>query len=301
MKRFLPTLLLVPSLAYAHPGSPLLADAESPPPNLAARPAASETKVQSVFILVLSGGEVAAPDALDDAARQEIESNTALALAPRDSFSNDLRTQTVSKCAGDPKCFANALRTAGVDVDLILTISATNVGEGTLLGLRLIDADKGQGGQNVKDIATFGEELPSGSSPVRATKEFTKNVFPPTIWGQIASVVVEVDQPSAEVLVGASQCVSPCKLDRMLPGRYPVVVKKSGFVNWTGDVSLAAKGTETLKVSMIEEETPLTSSPWFWGAIGLGVAAVGTAAIVLATANDGPVVVCIARDITQCE
>ncbi len=294
-------MLLVPSLAYAHPGSIFRADAEAAPPNLAARPAAGEQKAQSIFILVLSGGEVAAPDALDDAARQEIESNTALQVAARDSFSNDLRTKTVSQCAGDPKCFATQLRTAGVDVDLILTISATQIGENSLLGLRLVDADKAGGGMNVKDIATFGEELAGGASPVRATKEFTKNVFPPTIWGQIASVVVEVDQASAEVLVGLSQCVSPCKLDRMLPGRYPVVVKKSGYVNWTGEVALAAKATETLKVTMVEEETPLTSSPWFWGAIGLGVAAAGTAAVVLATADKGPVVVCIARDISQCD
>jgi hypothetical protein len=254
---------------------------------------------RSVAIFILSGEEVGTPiSELYGAARRGIETETALDVAPFEVFPAELRENAIRQCAGDGGCFAERTRQAGVDVDLLLLVSANRIGDGVLLGLRLVDLRITQG---KPDIAAIGEQLPEGASLLRAMKDYLGSVFPPNIWGQVANLRVEPDQENAEVLVGPRACVSPCKIERMTPGTYDVVIRKSGYQEWRGSVTLKPRQDEVVTAALIAEEGGVISSPFFWGAVGLGAAAIAVGAILLFRPADGPFTICIAQSEDQCD
>lgn len=274
-----------------------------PPPLAADAPSGANPPLEpahSIAIFVLSGEEVGTPiSELYGAARRGIESETALDVAPLEVFPASVREAAIRQCAGSGTCFADRVRQAGVDVDLLLLVSADRLGEGTLLGLRLVDLRLAAEGRK-PDLAAIGEQLPEGASLLRSMKDYLGSVFPQTIWGQVASLKIEVDQENAEVLVGPRACVSPCKFDRMPPGDYDVVIRKAGYQQWRRAVQLRSRQDETISATLIEEESSLTSSPLFWGAIGLGAAAATVGAILLLRPNDGPFTICIAENEATC-
>jgi hypothetical protein len=254
---------------------------------------------KSVGIFVLSGEEVGTPiSELYAAARRGIESETALDVAPLEVFPPSVRQTAIRQCAGDGACFAERVRQAGVDVDLLLLISADRIGEGILLGLRLVDLRLAAEGKK-PELAAVGEELPEGASLLRAMKDYLAGVFPKEIWGQVASVKVEANQPNAEVLVGATPCVSPCKLERMTPGQYEIVIRKAGYREWRGTIDLGSRQDETISATLQEEEASLVANPLFWAAI-IGAAAVGVGAVFLLRPSNSPFEICVADSEEMC-
>ncbi|MFO0723735.1 MAG: PEGA domain-containing protein [Myxococcota bacterium] len=255
---------------------------------------------RSVAIFVVSGEQVGTPiSELYAAARRGIEADTALEVAPFEVFPPSMREESIRRCAGDGGCFARAVRDAGVDVDLLLLVSADRLGEGILLGLRLVDLHK-KAGEDA-NIAAVGEQLPEGVSLLRAMKDYLEPVFPKALWGQVASLKIEVDQANAEVLVGQKTCVSPCRFDRLLPGDYDVLVRKKGYQDYKKSVSLQSRHDETLTVSLTEESGSIFASPFFWGATGAVVAAAAVTTVLIVTSNSGPFVICIAKDQALCK
>lgn len=282
--------LLVSSLAAASPA--LAADAP-------AAAAEGPTLARSVAIFVVSGEQVGTPiSELYAAARRGIEADTALEVAPFEVFPPSMREESIRRCAGDGGCFARAVRDAGVDVDLLLLVSADRLGEGILLGLRLVDLHKKPGED--ANIAAVGEQLPEGVSLLRAMKDYLEPVFPKALWGQVASLKIEVDQANAEVLVGQKTCVSPCRFDRLLPGDYEVVVRKKGYQEFKKAISLQSRHDEAMTVSLTEESGSIFSSPFFWGATGAVVAAAAVTTVLIVTSNSGPFVICIAKEEALC-
>jgi hypothetical protein len=131
--------------------------------------------------------------------------------------------------------------------------------------------------------------------------DYLAKVFPGDIWGQVATLNVESNAENAEVLVaGLSSCVTPCKLERKYPGKYPVMIKKTGYQPWSGSVDLQAGQTSKVEATLTEEESSLTESPLFWGAVGAGAVAAGVVAFLLLSPDDGPVTICIAREESLC-
>lgn len=259
----------------------------------------AKERPRSLGIFVLSGEEVGAPRSeMYSSARREIEAKTALDVGGPELFPSSMRETAIRECAGDSACFAERSRQAGVDVDLLLLVSAARVGEGVLLGLRLVDLRITSG---KAEIAAVGEQLPEGMSLIRAMGDYLGRVFPPEIWGQVSSVKVDTNQENAEVLVGTRACVSPCKIERMLPGRYDIVVRKSGYEEWRGAVNLSPEKEEVVTVSLIEEPGSVLSSPWFWGAVGVGAAAAVVATVLLVQPSSGTFTVCIAQTPDLCE
>src|SRR5262249_7592279 len=129
---------------------------------------ADHTSPRSVAIFVLSGEALGTPiSELYAAARRGIEAETALDVAPFEVFPAELRESVIRSCAGDGGCFAEKTRQAGVDADLLLLVSANRIGEGVLLGLRLVDLRNTSG---KPDIAAIGEQIPEGASVLRAMK-----------------------------------------------------------------------------------------------------------------------------------
>lgn len=281
-------LLCSASVADANEAA-TLAPQRAPPPA-----ASSEATPRNVAILVLSAEQVGVRSFdVYASTREAIEEHTVLEVAPLDVFSDSMRAQTIRLCAGDGRCFANKLAASGVHVDLLLTVSADRLGESVLLGMRLVDTRRARRG-DAPDLATVGEGLPAGVSLLRAIRDQLPRVFGESIWGQIASLVVEADRPNAEVLVGEITCVSPCKLGRMRPGRYEVIVRKPGFVPWTASVLLEAGQVERRAVELRPEERSIFVSPWLWVAVAAGAAAASTAVYFAVRPADGPSEVCIA-------
>jgi hypothetical protein len=258
----------------------------------------AEGAPRSVAVFVLSGEALGTPiSELYAAARRGIEAETALEVAPFEVFPAELRENAIRQCAGDGACFAERTRQAGVDADLLLLVSASRSGEGVLLGLRLVDLRVTAG---KPDIAAIGEQIPEGASVLRAMKDYLGSVFPPEIWGQVASLKVEVDQENAEVLVGSRACVSPCKIDRMPAGSYDVLIRKSGFQDWRGSVALRPRQDEVVTATLVAEPSSLTSSPLFWIATGVGAAALAVGAVFLFRPSSDNFTVCIAPSEDLC-
>lgn len=288
--------------AVAAVGAPVWAQTEGAP--AAPAPAADVGKMagpKSLAIFVLSGEKVGAQ--MTDVyavVRQGIEAETALEVAPLEVFPSTVRENAIRQCAGDPRCFAGKVREAGVQVDWLLLVSADRLGEGVLLGLRLIDLRLAAANQP-PELQAIGEQLPEGVSLLRAIKDYLAQVFPRDVWGQVASLKIEVDQPNAEVLVGQKTCVSPCSFARLAPGDYDVTVRKQGFVDFHKGLKLASRQDEVLNVALTEEEGSLMASPFFWGAVGLGAAAATVLTVVLATAGSGKTTICITSNPELCD
>ena len=148
-----------------HPASPWLAAATLlalAAPALAAPPT---ERPRSIAIFVLSGEKVGAQ--LTDVyavVRQGIEAETALEVAPLEVFPSSVRDSAIRRCAGDGACFANTVRESGVAVDWLLLVSADRLGEGVLLGLRLVDLRLAAAGQP-PNLAAVGDKSPDGLLP----------------------------------------------------------------------------------------------------------------------------------------
>jgi len=255
---------------------------------------------KSIAVFILSGEKVGAP--MTDVyavVRQGIEAETALEVAPLEVFPSSVRDTAIRQCAGDGACFAGKVRDAGVEVDWLLLVSADRLGEGVLLGLRLIDMRLAAAGQT-PNLAAVGEQLPEGTSLLRAIKDYQEQVFPRDVWGQVASLKIEVEQPNAEVLVGAKTCVSPCNFARLAPGPYEVTVRKAGYLDFHKTITLASRQDEVVNVALTEAGSDLVASPLFWGAVGLGAAAAAVVTVLLVTSSGGPTIICVTSEPANC-
>jgi hypothetical protein len=282
-------------IAAAAPGHPFL-EAADQPPNLDVQPA-PPPKSQTIVVLILSGEEAGIPlSEVYGNARKAIEENTALVVAPLDVISLNNREAAIRDCAGKAACFAAKVRgTAEVQVELLLTVSVDRLDEGTLVGFRLVDVGSEQ------EIGAAGDEVPVGMSMLGAMERQLPDVFPKSVWGQIANLSVVTQPEGAEVTVAGRSCVSPCDLKRILPGTYAISIKKTDFEPWSGTVALAARETAKVEQTLAEPPGGITSNPFFWGGIAAVVVGLGVGAFFLFRPNDRIVNICIADDPMQCE
>lgn len=284
----LATLLPSISSARAAPPPPTAPPAPPAPPR--------SMSVKPVAILLISGEEIGVPlSEIYSNARRVIESNTALPVAALDVISLDERAAAIRNCAGDARCFAAKVRATASNVGYLLTISADRLDEGFLLGFRLVDVE------TEREIGAAGDEIPVGMSMLGAMENQLPNVFPASIWGQIATLHIDSEPRVAEVTVGGRSCVSPCDLTRMPPGKYEVTIRKAGYLPWQGSVVLGARDTASVSTVLKEAESKITSSPFFWGALGVLVAAGGVVSFLALRSTDRHVNICIAPDQRQCQ
>jgi hypothetical protein len=254
-------------------------------------------KVQTVAILILSGEEAGIPlSEVYGNARKAIEENTALVVAPLDVLALEEREAAVRECAGKAACFAAKVRAnATTQVDLLLTVSLDRLDEGTLLGFRLVDVG------SEEEIGTAGDEVPVGMSMLGAMERQLPDVFTTRVWGQIANLTVTTQPDGAEVTVAGRSCVSPCDLTRIVPGRYDIGIKKSGYEPWAGTVTLKPKESAKVEQTLNEPPAGITSSPFFWGGIAAVVVAAGVGAFFLFRPESRVVSICIAEDPGLCD
>lgn len=263
--------------------------------------AAAPPLPKSIAILVLSTESTGVPmSEIYGAARAVVEHNTVLEVASLEVFSAAVRAEAIRECAGDGRCFAMKLRRTGAMVDLLLTISADLLGDSLLLGLRLVDSRLTAPGER-PDIAAVGQELAADGSFLDELERSIPRVFPRSIWGQVATIAVSADVDNAEALIGERTCIVPCEINRLRPGSYDVLVRKSGAGDWRTSVEL--RQGDTARVEAILQTPPsIAESPVFWGVLGAGVLAVaaGTVTFFLLRSDDPPGEICIAATEAQC-
>ncbi len=252
-------------------------------------------RVDTVAVLILSGEESGVPlSEVYGGARRAIELHTALNVAPLDAIGLAVREEAVRECAGKAACFAEKVR--GGSANLLLTVSVDRIGEdeGLLLGLRLVDVVTEQ------QIGAAGDEVPAGMSLFGAMEQQLPGVFPRSVWDQIGVLLVKTTPSNAEVTIGGRSCASPCELKRLVPGTYEAVVRKTGYIDWKGPVTVQAQKTVTLERTLDEPEGSIAASPWLWGGIGLAAVGAGIAAFLLLRSDDRLVNVCVAPNPMDC-
>lgn len=287
-------LVAVPATASAAPPGSVLMQARSDDgagPNLAPQPQAPP-RAQTLAVLILSGEEAGVPlsDVYTSAVRA-IESHTALNVV---DVAVSERETAIRECAGKAACFAQKVRSAAGSVDLLLTVSVDRLDEGLLLGLRLVDVI------TYDELGATGDEIPVGMSLVGAMETQLADVFPRSVWDQIASVEIETTPANAEVSIAGRSCASPCSLSRMIPGTYEVAIKKAGYEPWRGTVTLTPGRPAKVNTVLVEPEGGITSSPVFWGAIGAAVIGAGVATFFLLRPENRTINLCIARSEDLC-
>lgn len=266
----------------------------------AAPPAASASDFRALAILVLSGEKLAiSPSEIYSATRREIERETVLEVAGPDVLAGAVREEAVRRCAGNGRCFARALREAGVSVDLLLTVSADRLAQGVLLGLRLVDVAAAEGGAKA-DIAAVGDDVPNEGALLDAIANSVSKVFPPTIWGQIARVEVTTDPAAAEVSIAGHVCVSPCAIDRLKPGPYELAVTKRGFAPVRKPIELVPHDVRKLDLELTSEDGGILTRWWLWGAVGAAAVATGVVVGLAASGGSGGLRVCLAKTEAEC-
>lgn len=250
----------------------------------------------TLAILILSGEEAGVPlSELYGSARKVVEAQTALVVAPLDTIALADREAAIRDCAGKAECFAARARVGGGNAGVLLTVSVDRHDDGLLLGFRLVDVKTGQ------QIGASADEVPMGMSLAGAMEQQLRDVFPGSIWGQVADVRIETEPSHAEVTIGSRSCASPCRLTRLPPGVYEVSARKAGYDAWRGSVELVAKEEAELAVTLEAPAGGLTSSPLFWSAVGLAAATAGVAAFFLLRPADRVVNICIAPDRALCD
>lgn len=280
--------------ARAEQGGALYAQAKTEPdlsPGRLLRPAG-----KTVAILLISGGEVGVPSSeIYGNARQVVEAHTALNVAPLDVIGITEREAAIRDCAGNAKCFARRVRDTASNVNLLLTVSVDRLDDGYLLGFRLVDVATEQ------DLGAAGDEIPTGMSMLGAMEQQLPTVFPASVWDQIGALEIDSQPTAAEVTAAGRSCVSPCQLTRLTPGSYEVTIKKSGFLQWQGNAVVNPRETSRIEVKLEEPAGGITSSPWFWVALGAVAVGGGVAAFFALRPSEKVVNLCIADDIAMCE
>jgi hypothetical protein len=281
-------LAMLPATGIAA-GPSVLAQARTDTgPNLAAQ-APAPPRPGTVAILILSGEEagLALSNIYSDA-RKAIEGHTAMNVAPLDAIGLAEREAAIRECAGKADCFARKVRINSGAIDQLLTVSVDRLDQGLLLGFRLVDVKTEQ------ELGATGDEVPVGMSMFGAMEQQLAQVFPTTVWNQIAAVTIQTEPANAEVSIGGRACASPCELKRMIPGTYEVTIKKAGYVPWTGTVTLTPDRAANVNTILAEPAGGITSSPLFWGAIGAAVVGAGVATFFLLRPSDRSIRLCIA-------
>ncbi len=252
---------------------------------------------EALAVLVLSGEESGVPlSEVYSAARRAIEAHTTINVAPLDAISLEKRDAAIRDCAGQAGCFAAKARSAvTADVGLLLTISLDRLDDGLLLGFRLVDVQTGS------QVGASGDEVPLGMSLAGAFEQQLPDVFPRSVWDQVADLKIRSVPANAEVQVGGRTCATPCSLSRLNPGQYEVVIKKSGYEIWRGTTELRSQQTSQVLAELQEPESSIFSSPWFWTLVGAGVVAAGTSAALLSQNTQPDVIVCFAQTQSLCE
>jgi hypothetical protein len=101
-----------------------------------------------------------------------------------------------------------------------------------------------------------------------------------------ATLRVSANQPGATVKVDG-KVVGDAPIDIPRPaGVYTVEVSKDGYLPYTATVQVRADEESTLRASLVQQITPITSRWWFWTAAGVLLAGAATTTFLVTRTED---------------
>ena len=237
----------------------------------------------AILVLVPPSFSPSATD-LYDQARAALEAHTTFAIAPYDLFDDNLRRSAIGACANEPACFAALARRSGYEGQSLLVLSAAEVPDGPKLVAAKLISRRGE------LLGRSSQPLSDGLTPLLAAALAEHG------WDRVGSLVVETIPPGAEVAVLGRSCVTPCRLDRLMPGETQVELRINGSTVRRDAITVSAgpptRYTATLDV---DKPTPFYATWWFWTATAVVAAGATTAAVVATRPDDGPDLVCLGR------
>jgi hypothetical protein len=182
----------------------------------------------------------------------------------------------VQDCGSDVACIAQKLRASDAPLGMVVVVN--NVLNPPLIGLQLIDTDQGVLiGQSLggleKDAPTISETVRRRARKLLEAAGFT----------QAGRVVVDVNPTAAKVVLGEDfepDAGTP-NIFTVPPGAYPVRAVLDGYDGAQGQV-VALAGRESRVALVLDKQSSVTSSPWFWSLIGAAVVGGGVTAAAIA-------------------
>ena len=258
------------------------ADAAPPPAGVPAATAGGR-KVDRLAVLpiILAGpyGEASLSSVLDDiteAARfragLRLVSNEEMFVASSGGLGSRVRD-----CGSDSMCIADRLRAFDARLGLVVVVNLAL--DPPLLSLQLLDTD-----DRKKVGESLGELVAADGGISNALRSRARKLFEDGGYGQAGRIVVEVSPPGAKITIGegAEPEEGATNVYLVPPGHYAIAATADGYSDGAGE-AVVTSGQETKVALLLEKDSSIVKSPWFWTVIGVAVAGGAAAAILAAT------------------
>lgn len=222
-----------------------------------------------------------------DAVQRELMLFTDLDGVSRERSVRIQLIDTRRRCGTDTSCIRRDLTDRNVELGLVITVDGSL--SPPLVSARLLERDGA-------DRVAVGEA--EGVGPILETSAALARKVLIAAGGSLGSVlIVDVDPPDAAIdLKPDARALVPRTLV-LTPGSYRVRASRPGYesVERVFAVSPGERASLSLR---LEESTPITSSPWFWGVTG-GVVVAGAIVGAVVALRPRSYVVCTAADINM--
>ncbi|MFO0725281.1 MAG: PEGA domain-containing protein [Myxococcota bacterium] len=252
---------------------------------------------ERILVFVVRSEGVTVPVAsFQETARRTIEEHMhARVVSMEEAFvrGGESLQQRLAECKGADGCYA---RLAGsVEVQYLLVITASHVGELDVVGARLLDLGMVTPVGNAVDPVTPDTDL------LQVVPERIRAAVPPAMWDPFGGLLVKVDQDGAEVSIN-SKVAGVTPLDRigyLLPGNYKVSAVKAGFRRTEADVVVDRGSDAQVGIHLLEEDSGGLAW-WVWGLIGVAVLGGVATGVAVAASSGGTPTFCTVPDTSTC-
>jgi len=244
-----------------------------------AEPTGGKVDRLAVLPIILEGphGEASLSSVINDVSIAAAYRLGLKLVSNEEMFANagDVGTK-VRDCGSDSSCIADRLRRFDARYGLVVVVNLAI--SPPLLGLQMLDTDERRLVAEGLGPLTAAEKTVSAAIQAR-----TRKMLDDAGYIEAGRILVEVTPGRARLSLATGQPPEEGapNVFSVAPGRYDVRGELDGYI--AGSVEAVAIAGQETKVGLIlEEESSLVASPWFWSAIGAAVAG-GTVAAILAS------------------
>jgi hypothetical protein len=167
----------------------------------------------------------------------------------------------VRDCGSDIGCISARLRTFNARLGFVVVVDLAS--KPPLVSLQLLDTDDG------KMLASFAGEVDMKRPISETIQRRTKETLEKAGYGLAGRVLVEVDPPSAHVVLGDG--IDPDQGTpnhfTVAPGKYQVAAALDGWSAAHTDVEVGSGGEAKVQLALTKNTT-LLESWWFWTIVG---------------------------------
>ena len=229
--------------------------------------------------------------------REVVQFRIGLGLAVREERSREETERLVSElgdCGSNLECLGSHLRSAGVDLGLLVVINLQMAPP--FMSLQLIDADA----EKVVG-ASRGRIDPALETVSSAVRRGAGALLAQAGYVEAGRVLVDVSPPGARVTAGdrVVQTNGEPPGFLLLPGKYQLRSELTGRSDALTEVEVRP-GTEVRASLVLAESPSVLTSVWLWAAVGVAAVAGGVALAVVAGSGPAERRLCVAPDGAPC-